>query len=171
MDYDRVIGLNNKIPWHLKTDMEHFVRITTGKTVVMGRKTYESLPPRFRPLPNRENVILTGNMSYSAKNCLILHSKDEILRLAEDREEVCIIGGAKIYELFLPDADKLIITHVEGRVNGDITFPQVEGFWAPTLLFTQRADKENQFGFSVVTYYPYCPYSYLLGRGNLDPRT
>lgn len=152
IDYGLAIGRAGKLPWRLAADMEHFKKLTTGKIVVMGRKTYESIPPRFRPLPERENWILSRDQTYEPAGCTIFRSKEELL-LKADEEELFVIGGAEIYTLFFPDANRLVLTHVETHVErADTFFPPVPADWNMTLLKKQGPDSKNQFGFSIVEY-------------------
>ncbi|WCN36188.1 dihydrofolate reductase [Aneurinibacillus uraniidurans] len=123
MDVDRGIGKDNQLLWHIPEDLQYFKSITSHKVVVMGRKTFESIG---RPLPNRTNIILTRDPSYQAPGCLVHHSIEDILSknvMGDDRAEVVIIGGAEIYNLFLPYADRLYITQVNGTFNADTYFP------------------------------------------------
>ena len=120
MDKNRLIGQGNRLPWRLPADMKHFRRYTLGKPVLMGRKTFESIG---KPLPNRTNIILTHDLDYRAEGCVVTHSIEEALDRVSGCEEVMIIGGASIYELFLPRADRLYLTHVHDCFDGDIYFP------------------------------------------------
>ena len=100
MDANRGIGKNNDLMWHLPNDMKFFKEKTTDNIVVMGRKNYESIPEKYRPLPNRENVILTRNKDFKAEGCIVLHSFDELLQHYENEEDrtMFIIGGGEIYK-------------------------------------------------------------------------
>lgn len=151
MDQNRVIGFDGEIPWKLNTDMEHFVKLTTGKAVVMGRKTYDSIPPRFRPLKKRVNVILTRDKKFQAPGCKVIHSVKAVIEMS-NRFEICVIGGGEVYKLLLPYATTVVITHVDTKVKGDTYFPSLNGDWDETLLFVQKADEKNQFSFSVRKY-------------------
>ncbi len=154
MDKDRAIGKNGDIPWsgRLRADMDHFKKTTMGHSVVMGRKTYDSIPKRFKPLEGRENIILTRDLKYFTLGCNIFHHRDEVLLLASYRDEIFIIGGAEIYSLFLPYISRMIVTHVDARIGGDTFFPNVPGEWKPRQLFQQIADEKNQYNFSVTEY-------------------
>ncbi|MFZ2621461.1 MAG: dihydrofolate reductase [Minisyncoccia bacterium] len=154
MDRNRVIGKQGEIPWsgHLRDDMKHFKDYTTGKTVVMGRKTWDSIPPKFKPLPMRENVIMTNDQRFKASDCFLIHSPDAIKSLS-GIQEICIIGGAEIYKLFLPMADKLIVTIVDTEVlGGDAFFPEITEEWDERLLSIHKADERNLFPFSIFEY-------------------
>ncbi len=122
MDRNGVIGRDNRMPWHLPADLAYFKSKTLGHTVIMGRKTYESIG---RPLPGRKNVIITRDVNYRADGCSICNSIEEALKLGLE-EEVFIIGGADIYGKFLPFADKLYITFIEDTFEGDAFFPSVD---------------------------------------------
>jgi len=114
-----VIGHKNSIPWHLPDDFKHFKEKTTGHTIVMGRKTHESIG---RALPRRTNIILTNQTKY-VKNCILMHSLEKVLEYAKDKE-VFIIGGANVYRQFLPYADKMYLTRIHANIEGDVTFPE-----------------------------------------------
>jgi dihydrofolate reductase len=113
----RVIGKDGKMPWHLPNDLKHVKEVTTGQTIVMGRKTYESLG---RPLPNRRNVVLTRSRSFSAPGVDVVHSKEEVLALGD----VIIFGGAEIYAQFMDVVDRLYITEIDLDTEGDTFFPE-----------------------------------------------
>lgn len=121
MDINRVIGRNNRLPWRLPADLAYFKRLTTGHTVVMGRKTYESIG---RPLPNRHNVIVTRNPAFKADGCTIVHSLEEAWRAAGE-DEVFVIGGAGLFAHALPAADKLYLTQIHHAFEGDVFFPEI----------------------------------------------
>lgn len=112
------LGKGNDLIWHFKEDMKFFKETTMGNTVIMGRKTFESLP---KALPNRKNIVITNNKNYSAEGAVVVHSPDEALALAES-EEVFIIGGGRIYSRFLPLADKLYLTEIEAECESADTF-------------------------------------------------
>lgn len=112
----RVIGKDGKMPWHLPNDLKYVKNTTTGHTVVMGRKTFESIG---RPLPNRRNVVLTRNEHFDAPGVEVVHSKGEVLALGD----VFILGGANVYAQFLDEADRLYITEIDLDVEGDTFFP------------------------------------------------
>ncbi len=118
-----VIGANGRIPWYLPDDLKWFRQVTMGKPVLMGRKTYESLPPRFRPLPGRQNMVLTRQDDYQAPGALVVHSVADALRAAADAPEIMVGGGAELYCLLLPQADYLYLTLVAADFVGDACFP------------------------------------------------
>ncbi len=120
MDDNQLIGNNNALPWHLPADLAYFKKVTTGKTVLMGRKTHESIG---FPLPNRRNVIVSRNTDFTAEGCEVVGSIDAALELAKDDEEVMVMGGASFYEQMLPSIDRLYVTYIEGAYEGDAYFP------------------------------------------------
>ena len=118
---NNVIGVDNKLPWKLSADLKRFKAITSGKPVIMGRKTFESIG---RPLPNRTNIIITRDKNYRADGCVIVNSAEEALNAAKENEEVMIIGGAQIYAEFLPKSNKMYLTVIEKEFEGDAYFPE-----------------------------------------------
>ncbi|MFA7252722.1 MAG: dihydrofolate reductase [Candidatus Paceibacterota bacterium] len=122
---NKVIGKNGEIPWSLPEDLKHFAKITTGHTVVMGRKTYESIIKKAgKPLPNRKNVVLTSQADFSAPGCLVTTSVSEIIEKTKGDAEVFIIGGEHVYREFLPLAQKIYLTEVDLVCSGDTFFPE-----------------------------------------------
>ena len=117
-----VIGLKNRLPWHLPEDLKHFKEITLGHPILMGDRTFESLG---KPLPGRENVVLTLDKNYSAKGVVIIHSLDEAVKRYATKEAF-VIGGATIYKLALPLADKLYLTLIDKDFEGDAFFPETD---------------------------------------------
>lgn len=153
-DKNNAIGKDGDIPWSgkLRDEMRHFKKYTMGKIVVMGRKTYDSIPEKFKPLVGRNNVVLTRDRTWSSPGCTVMHDIDEILAISAT-EEICVIGGAEIYKLFLPIADRLIVTVVDTEVeNGDTFFPDVKSGWNKKILSEHTADKANQFPFTIFEY-------------------
>ena len=126
---DRVIGADGTLPWRLPEDMALFRELTTGGTVVMGRRTWESLPERFRPLPGRTNVVLTSDATWKADGALRASSVEEAL--AEGRP-LWVIGGGAVYAAFLPHADRLVVTDVDLDVVGDTWAPRLDEGWTRT---------------------------------------
>lgn len=157
MDLERGIGKNNDLMWHLPLDMRFFKETTTGNIVVMGRKNYESIPLKYRPLQDRENAVLTRNSSYSAEGCTLFSSLEECMNSFENETErtVFIIGGGEIYKqaLQLDLLDELYITHVDGRFGADTFFPEFdETQWNAETLFSHQKDERHEVGFSVTKY-------------------
>ena len=120
---DGVIGRDGQLPWRLPEDMAHFREATIGHPVVMGRRTWDSLPARFRPLPGRRNVVLTRDRYWKAEGAEPVGSLDEALELLVGNERVSIIGGGEVFAAALPLADELVITEIDLEVEGDTTFP------------------------------------------------
>ncbi|MCG9095644.1 dihydrofolate reductase [Laribacter hongkongensis] len=130
-----VIGLDNRMPWHLPEDLAYFKRVTLGKPVVMGRKTFESIG---RPLPGRLNIVVTRNPGWQAAGVQVAHSLDAALALAAVAapEEIMLIGGAELYRQALPQADVLYLTEIDAEFAGDAFFPEVD-------LARWRIDREE----------------------------
>ncbi|HUX94485.1 MAG TPA: dihydrofolate reductase [Bacteroidales bacterium] len=128
---DLGIGKDNELLWHISEDLKRFKRLTTGKTVIMGKKTWESLPKR--PLPNRKNIVLTDVPNECIDCSITAYSIDDALSKCSPDEEVFIIGGGSIYRQFMPLADRLYITHVHLNAPADIYFPEIDpGIWKIT---------------------------------------
>jgi len=149
MDENRLIGRDNDLPWRLPDDMGWFRRQTMGKPCIMGRKTYDSLPDRFRPLPGRLNIVVTRNREYEAPGAVVVHSVDDALRAAGDVEEIAIIGGAELFRRLLPMADRLYLTQIHGASEGDVYFPQFEmDNWDEIFRQEHPADERHRFAFT-----------------------
>ncbi|MFI3264277.1 MAG: dihydrofolate reductase [Rikenellaceae bacterium] len=147
---DNIIGNNNQLLWHITEDLKYFRKVTSGHAVIMGRKTYDSIG---RPLPKRHNIVIT-RQSIDIEGCSVVHTLEEALSLLNPEEESFIIGGAQIYELALPLADRLYLTRVGGEFQGDTYFPQ----WNPhewqleTIETFERGEAfEYPFSFEVYT--------------------
>lgn len=125
------IGKDNELLWHISEDLRRFKRLTSGNTIIMGKKTWESLPRR--PLPNRKNIVLTDIPGEVIENSITAYSIPDALARCEKDEEIFIIGGGSIYRQFLPLADRLFITHVHRKAPADIYFPEIDmGTWKVT---------------------------------------
>ncbi|HOI51669.1 MAG TPA: dihydrofolate reductase [Azonexus sp.] len=122
---NRVIGKDNRLLWNIPEDMAHFKRLTAGHAVLMGRKTWESLPERFRPLPGRRNIVISRQRDYNAPGAELAHALTDGVALAADAEKLFVIGGAQIYEQAMALADRLEITEVELAPEGDAWFPEI----------------------------------------------
>ena len=153
---NRVVGIDNTLPWHLPEDLKYFKRTTTGKAIIMGRKTYDSIG---RPLPNRTNIVITRNPSFKAEGVKVVSSLAAAIDLAKevnainDIDEVMIIGGASIYEEALPIAQRLYLTHVHAEVKGDAYFPEVNfANWQETSRADYSASDNNPYDYSFVVY-------------------
>lgn len=127
---DGVIGKDGGLPWRLPEDLAHFREVTMGHPVVMGRRTWESLPERFRPLPGRRNVVVTRNARWRADGAERAASLEDALRLAAGDERVSVVGGGELFAASLPMADELLLTEIDLAVDGDTFFPawDREGF-------------------------------------------
>lgn len=142
MAENRVIGLNNQLPWHLPSDLTHFKQVTSGCTVLMGRKTFDSIG---KPLPNRHNVILTRNRDFTAAGCAVVHDVASALAF----EDLFVIGGANIYALFWPHIQRLYLTLVHAEVAGDAVFPALDlKAWRLVSQENHTADAKNAFDYS-----------------------
>jgi dihydrofolate reductase len=122
-----VIGKDNDLPWHLPTDMKYFKETTNGHIVVMGRKCWESIPEKFRPLPNRKNIVMTRDKDYNANGAIVSHDFEQILKSYESsHEEVFIIGGAELYREAFKYAHRLYLTQILQEVEGDVFLDGLE---------------------------------------------
>jgi len=146
-----VIGRDSGIPWRLPEDMQRFRTLTMGHPVVMGRRTWESLPDQFRPLPGRGNVVVTRNSDWSAQGADRAGSIEDALRLLEGEGTVFVIGGGEIYAAALPSADELLLTEIDAEIEGDTYFPD----WDPDDFEEVARDRHvssDGVGYSFVTY-------------------
>ena len=121
MGRNRVIGKDNSLPWKLSADLKRFRQITSGKPVIMGRKTFESIG---KPLPGRMNIIITKDEEYKAEGCVVVHSAEEALGAAHGNNEAMIIGGSQIFKEFLPKANRMYLTFIDADYEGDAYFPE-----------------------------------------------
>ncbi|MGB1305044.1 type 3 dihydrofolate reductase [Pseudoalteromonas marina] len=155
MANNRVIGLDNKMPWHLPADLQHFKAVTTGKPVIMGRKTFESIG---RPLPGRRNIIITRNTEYKAEGIETVTSPEAALSLVCGVEEVMIIGGGNVYQQFLTQAERLYLTFIDLDVEGDTQFPDYQAIanWEVKEEQSKQPDEKNKHSYKFVTLYKYC---------------
>ena len=148
MARNRVIGRGNTLPWRLPVDLKHFRELTTGHTLLMGRKTFESLG---RPLPNRTSIVITSQRGYAPEGALVAHSLDEALALAATHispanPELFVIGGENLYAQMLPRADRLYITLVDAEIEGDAWFPQFDqAAWQERERRAHPADDKNPY--------------------------
>jgi dihydrofolate reductase len=155
-----VIGRNNALPWHLPEDLRYFKRITMGKPIVMGRRTFESIG---RPLPGRTNIVITRNPGFRAEGVRVVSCLDEALTLAADIaqidgvRELVVIGGAEIYRAAIPRADRLYVTEVHAEVEGDAHLPPVDwSQWRERVRERHPAGGANPYDYSFVTYERIC---------------
>lgn len=151
MAENRVIGLENNMPWHLPADLQFFKRITLGKPVIMGRKTYQSIG---RPLPGRKNIVLTRDKTLIIEGVDCVQTLDQAVALVGNVDELMIIGGATIYEQFLAQANRLYLTFIDLNVAGDTHFPdyQQAGQWKEIAREVHIKDKINVNNYQFVTY-------------------
>ena len=145
MASDRAIGLNGTMPWHLSEDLKLFKRLTMGHPVLMGRKTWESLG-KWKPLPGRQNIVLTRDASFDAEGATVIHDIAELDGISLQDEEVMVIGGAQIYALMLPKLTTLHVSEVQGSYEADTYFPPF------AHLFSRREELEQFEGFTHVCY-------------------
>ena len=124
-----VIGKDNVMPWHLPEDLAHFKRTTLGAPVIMGRKTWDSLPPRFRPLPGRRNIVITRDPQWQAQGAERASSLDEALARVADAPQAWVTGGAEIYRLALPRAHVAVVTEIDANYEGDAFAPHLGDNW------------------------------------------
>jgi len=151
-----VIGIDGRLPWHLPADLAHFKRTTMGKPIIMGRKTYASIG---RPLPGRTSIVLTRSPGFVAEGCVVVHDVDAALRAAAsalaadaaDREAM-VIGGAEIYRLFLPRANRIQLTRIDATFDGDTQFPVLEeSMWTETRREDRAPDERNPYPIAFIT--------------------
>ncbi|MRX70903.1 dihydrofolate reductase [Bacillus lacus] len=152
MDQNRLIGKNNDLPWRLPADLAYFKKVTMGHKIIMGRKTFDSIG---KPLPGRENFILTRDTSYHQDGCSILHSTEELLQLNKEcgAEELFVIGGTEIFKEVLPHSSKMYVTRIEESFEGDKYFPFFEEKeW--TVLSKEKGVKneKNPYDYEFLVY-------------------
>ncbi|HXH35489.1 MAG TPA: dihydrofolate reductase [Plantibacter sp.] len=133
--HDGVIGADGDMPWHVPEDLAHFKALTGSDTVIMGRRTWDSLPPRFRPLPGRRNVVVTRDRTWSADGAVVAHSLQDAIRTGSgDDATVWITGGAGLFAEALPLADRLEVTELDLAVAGDTFAPTISDEWLPITI-------------------------------------
>ncbi len=148
MANNRVIGKDNKMPWHLPEDLKHFKAMTLGKPVVMGRKTFESIG---RPLPGRHNIVITRQNDYQPEGVSCVNSFEAAKELVSDCEEIVVIGGGQLYKEILPLADTLYLTFIELTVDGDTFFPEWDdGSWTVTEKVVEINESQLQYSFNTL---------------------
>lgn len=142
-----VIGRDGDLPWHLPKDLKRFKKLTTGHTVVMGRKTFDSCDRK--PLPNRRNIVITRNQNLKSDGVEVVHSLDEALSLTRSTDSVFIVGGSAIYEMALPLANTMELTRVHATLTGHVHFPKFENKeWRLVSSETHQADEKHDFSFT-----------------------
>jgi dihydrofolate reductase len=148
-----VIGRDNALLWQLPEDLRHFRAVTTGHPVIMGRKTWQSLPARFRPLPGRRNIVVTRQPAWRAEGAEVVVSPDAALALLSSVPQAFVIGGAELYAAMLPLADELLLTEIDCDFDGDAFFPAWDrSAFVETTRETYRAAAPSHFGFAFVSH-------------------
>lgn len=155
---NNAIGKDNQLLWHLPADMKFFKEQTIGHTIITGRKNYESIPEKFRPLPNRMNIVVTRDPNYKAPGAIVVHSLEDAIKKAKNSgaEKCFIIGGGQIYletiSKFL--ADEMLITHVQEVIlDADVFFPEISDItWSKSLVKEINADEKNKFTMKIYHY-------------------
>lgn len=152
---NRVIGKNNDLPWKLPDDMKFFMEKTKGHHTIMGRKNYDSIPLKFKPLPERTNIVVTRQKNFKALGCIVVDSLENGLTIAKgnQEQETFIIGGAEIYKLGLPHANRLYLTEIDAEIDGDTFFPVFDRHqWKETSRLHHAKDGRHAFDFDFVIY-------------------
>ena len=148
-----VIGKDNDLIWHLPKDMKFFKETTKGHHVIMGRKNLESIPHKFRPLPNRVNVIITRKTDYKADGCIVVNSLEDALAVAKENgeKEPFIIGGGQIYKLALDKnlVDRIYITRINHSFKGDTYFPKITEEWKEISKESYNTDEKHKYSFTI----------------------
>ena len=145
---NNVIGVRGELPWRLPVDLKRFKQVTTGKPIVMGRLTWDSIG---RPLPNRQNIVISRNPDFTAAGCDIVASPGEAVEMAGDVDELMIIGGGQLYREFLPRAQRIYLTRVAVDIEGDACFPELDDSeWHETSRESHAADEEHAYSFDII---------------------
>ncbi|MDH5710621.1 MAG: type 3 dihydrofolate reductase [Gammaproteobacteria bacterium] len=149
MDKNRLIGKDNYLPWYLPADLQHFKSITMTKPILMGRKTYDSIG---RPLPGRQNIVLTRG-DIEIEGVSVVNSIEQAMAVAGNAEEVMVIGGSSVYELVMPEVQRMYLSFIDGEFEGDAWFPEFdENDWKILDEKTQMPDEKNAYACRFVTY-------------------
>lgn len=149
-DKNRLIGKNNDLPWHLSADLRYFRNVTMGKPIIMGKNTHESIG---RPLPGRQNIVVTNNQSYQARGCTVVYSIGEALQMVANVDEAVVMGGASLYAQLLPRADTLYLTLVDAELEGDAWFPEwCLDDWQQISREDHVKDDKNEYPYSFIVY-------------------
>jgi dihydrofolate reductase len=155
MAENRVIGKNNDLPWRLPDDMKFFMNTTKGHHVIMGRKNYDSLHDKFKPLPNRTNIVVTRQKDFNAPGCTVVNSIDDAIAVArkDNEAETFVIGGAEIYKLSLPVTNRIYLTEIHAPVDGDTFYPEFnKADWKEISRVPHPADERHAYAFDFVIY-------------------
>ncbi|MEE2953616.1 MAG: dihydrofolate reductase [Bacteroidota bacterium] len=151
-----IIGKDQDLIWHLPKDIKFFKETTLGHHVIMGRKNFESIPHKYRPLPNRENIIITRNNNYNAEKCSVVNSIEDALTLAQSNgdDEPFIIGGGEIYKLVLENnlIDRIYLTRVHASFEGDTYFPKLSSEWKEISRINHKSDIQHRYDYSFLIY-------------------
>lgn len=145
---NNVIGLDNKLPWKISEDLEYFKKITMGHSIVMGRKTYESIN---KPLPGRKNIILSRNFELNIEGCFVIHNLNKIIALSK-LEDIFVIGGEEIYNLFINKADKILITKIKINLKGDSFFPKFSLNFFKLSKKTPQKDFKSKYTYNFLEF-------------------
>ena len=150
-----VIGKDNDLIWHLPKDMQFFKEITIGHHVIMGRKNFESIPHKYRPLPNRTNIIITRQSEYKAEECIVVNSVETALEIAKNNGDIepFIIGGGQIYRIAIEKnlVDKIYLTKIHHSFKGDTFFPELSSDWRETNKIENKADDKHKYNYDFIT--------------------
>ena len=150
-----VIGKDNDLIWHLPKDMKFFKDTTMGHHVIMGRKNFESIPHKYRPLPNRTNVVSTRQSDYKAEGCIVVNSVEAALQIAQENRdtEPFIIGGGQIYKIALEQklVDRIYLTKIHHSFDGDTFFPELNSDWKEVNKTENKADEEHKYNYDFIT--------------------
>ena len=147
---NNVLGKDNKLIWHLPADLKMFKNLTSGNTILMGRKTFDSIG---KALPNRENVVISRDVNFKPEGCLVFNSVESALASLKEKELIYVVGGAQIYNECMPLADKLYITHLDLQIDGDVFFPEINSnVWRLTQNTEGVLDEKNTIPYRFCVY-------------------
>ena len=147
---NNAIGKGNQLLWRMPADLKHFKNATTGHTVIMGRKTFDSVG---KPLPNRRNIIITRNTDLNIDGAEVVSSLEKAISLCDQNEEVFIVGGAEVYKMAMPITDKIYLTVIHSVFDADTFFPEIDQeIWKETEVADNKADEKNPFDYTFSTY-------------------
>ena len=150
-----VIGKDNDLIWHLPKDMQFFKKITIGHHVIMGRRNFESIPHKYRPLSNRTNIIITRQSEYKAEGCIVVNSVETALEIAKNNGDIepFIIGGGQIYRIAIEKnlVDKIYLTKIHHSFKGDTFFPKLSSDWKETNKIENKADDKHKYNYDFIT--------------------
>tara|TARA_B100000900_G_scaffold175810_2_gene149152 strand:- start:1100 stop:1606 length:507 start_codon:yes stop_codon:yes gene_type:complete len=150
-----VIGKDNQLAWHLPDDMKYFSNMTKGHSIIMGRKNWESIPTKYRPLPERKNIVITRNKNFKSKEAFVVNSIEQAIDISrtDEDEEVFIIGGGEIYKLGLEYVDKIYITEIYAEIEGNTFFPKWEkDDWIEISRISHPKDEKHKYSFDYIIY-------------------